>query len=259
MSTNNNSNYVRKIVQAALLISLALVVRNFGYMVYFAGAPGMRISFAGIFLNFAAIILGPLYGGIAHGLLDILDFLIKPTGAYIPWITVNAVLSGIMTGLLWKVVKDVDTPRLQKVFFVFFIFVGMIGLVNYICMRFIPGSIWAKVIGSIGKKKGSVSVGLMATSSVGLLLLGLNFIIKRFNKNPGIYGNYLKVLVVTLVPGVIVTTLNTYTLMLFIPNLGKLGFMVFWIPRITEEIFMEVVQAYVISFMLIIYKKYLAA
>lgn len=258
MSTGSNSEYVRRIVRAGLLIALALVIRNFGYMVYFAGAPGMRISFAGVFLNFAAIILGPLYGGISHALLDVLDFLIKPAGAYIPWITVNAFLSGAATGLIWKAIRNADTDRLRKAFLLLFILLGAAGAADHIWIRYLPFSVWGKMIGSLGKKQGYVTGGLVAVASVGLLLLGVNLLLKRFRRDSGLSDSYLKVLAAVLIPGVIVSTLNTYTLIIFIPALGKIGFLAFWIPRITEEIFMELIQAYIISFMYTLYRKYLS-
>ncbi|HBM81036.1 MAG TPA: ECF transporter S component, partial [Clostridiaceae bacterium] len=49
-------------------------------------------------IHMPAILFGPLYGGIASGILDVLGYMLKPDGAYIPWLTVTAIAGGIITG-----------------------------------------------------------------------------------------------------------------------------------------------------------------
>ena len=54
------------------------------------------------FLPIAAVgtLFGPLYGGIAGGLSDILCYLVRPTGAFFPGFTVSAVIQGVIYGIV---------------------------------------------------------------------------------------------------------------------------------------------------------------
>jgi hypothetical protein len=137
-----------------------------------------------------------------------------------------------------------------------FIAVGIIGIINHINTAFFPGSAWAAYINKIGKNKDFVTFGLELTALTGAGLLAVNSIVmRRSNNNSSIQQNYLKVLVSTGAAGIIVTTLNTYILQLFIPALAKKGFILFLIPRVVEEVFMAVIQAYIISFLLSVYRR----
>jgi ECF transporter S component (folate family) len=257
MGTRDNTQYTKRIVQTGLFIALALIIRSFSYMVYIGGAPGMRISFSGIFTSLPAILFGPIYGGCASGILDILGFVMKPEGGYIPWLTLTAILGGVITGLLWKAIKNVDVHKFQKGLLILFIIIGVIGGINHLNVLLLPNNPWAQVINSIGKNKDFVTIGLEVASLIGIGLLVIDLLIQRRYKNAAIHHNYLKLLIVIGISGICVTTLNTYILQVFIPALGKKGFMIFWIPRVVQEILMTVIQTYVISILLSIYQRLL--
>lgn len=224
-------------------------------MVYIGGAPGMRITFAGIFSNIPALLFGPLYGGMASGILDIIGYLMKPEGAFIPWYTVVAVLGGVITGFLWRLIKNIDIKNIQKFFLYTFISIGIIGLFNHLTAALLPGTAWGKAIESVGKNRDFVTIGLEAMALIGLGLLLLNYFIQKKQKNVELYHNYLKLLVVIGISGFIVTTLNTFVLRIFIPSLGQIGFMIYWIPRVIKEALISVLQAYIIAFLLSIYDR----
>jgi ECF transporter S component (folate family) len=257
MTLKNEENRIKKVVQTSLMIAFAMVVRSFSYMVYLGGAPGMRISFSGVFTKIAAILFGPLYGGIASGLVDVIGFIIKPEGAYIPWLTVTSIFGGIITGFLWIVLKNVNTKTLQRTFILFFTTIGILGIANYIHVSLIPDSKWAQIINSIGKYRDFTSIGLMVASLIGLIFLLIDQIVKKVHNNSEMYNDFLKILVSTSVSGITVTTLNTYILRIFIPSLGKMGFLILWIPRAIEEILMVIIQAYVISILLFVFRKHI--
>ncbi|HOJ10571.1 MAG TPA: folate family ECF transporter S component [Clostridiales bacterium] len=256
MFLKNEENHIRNVVQTSLLIALAIVVRNFSYMVYLGGAPGMRISFSGVFTKITAILFGPLFGGIASGLVDITGFIIKPEGAYIPWLTVTAVSGGVITGLVWKMLRRVNAKRLQVSFLLFFIIIGVLGIVNYIHVALIPASPWAQIINSIGKYRDFTTIGLIVACLFGSVFILADQIFRKIYNNSQLYNDFFKILMSTGVSGIIVTTVNTYILRIFIPALGKMGFWVLWIPRVIQEILMVVIQAYVVSILLFTYKKY---
>lgn len=254
-SISKKSFPVKAVVQTSLFTALAIVVRNLSYMVYFGGAPGMRIGFSGIFTKIAAILSGPFLGGAASGILDIMGYLIKPEGAYIPLLTVSAILGGVVTGVLWKVFGKTDTDRLQRAALILISAIGAAGIFNHICISYYSKSLWARTIQGLGKYRDFASIGLEAIAIVGIILFIADFAVKKKIKKPEMHNDFLKVLLVTGISGVLVTTLNTYILQLFIPQLGKMGFVIFWIPRVIQEIFMTVIQAYIVSLLLSIYKK----
>ncbi len=252
----NGKHSIRKIVFTALLVSLAMVIRNFSYMVFFGGAPGMRIGFSGVFTKMAAVLFGPLFGGIASGLVDIFGFIINPLGPYIPWLTVTSVSGGVITGFLWILFGNFNDGKLQKSFLVFLIIIGAIGAVNHIHIAFIKSSFWTGLLNSIGKYRDFTSVGLEAASFIGLCFILVDLVIKRLHPNSKIHTDFLKILLSTGISGIIITTLNTYILQSFIPGLGKMGFLAFWIPRGVQEIVMVIIQAYIVSILLSVYRKY---
>lgn len=257
-NTSTNSQVTRKIVQTALFIGLALVLRNFSTMIYFLGAPGMRINFAPIFSRIPALLFGPLYGGLAGGILDIMGYLLKPEGAYIPLMTLTAILGGVMTGFIWKFLKNADTGKIQRGLWIAFISLGVIGAFNYVNTLFFPQSPVTLVIEGIGKNKGFMILGLVAVSLVGLILLTLDFAVRKKFPQARINKYYLKIMLAVGLSAITVTVLNTWILQIFIPELGKMGFILFLIPRLVKEILMIVIQSYVIAFLLSIYDRVIA-
>lgn len=259
MNTGKKPLPIKLIVQVSLLIALAFVIRNLSYMVYFGGAPGMRVGFSGVFTKITAILFGPVLGGTASGIIDILGYIVKPEGAYIPWLTITAVLGGVIAGILWKLIGRFDLMKFRRYFFVFILVVGVLGIANHIFFDYMPESYWAGVMNKLGKYKDFASIGLEVISAIGLVFFAADVIIKKVSGKSNSQDEFLKVVIATGVSGIIVTTLNTFILQIFIPALGKKGFIIFWVPRVIEEIIMVVIQAYIISILITIYKKYISA
>lgn len=245
----------RRLVLSGLFLALALVVRNFSYMVYIGGGAGMRISFAGVFSQSPAILFGPLYGGITTGLLDILGYLLKPEGAYIPWLTLTAILAGVLNGTIWRLVGNVNIRKLQRAFIIIFSLIGILGVINYLSVIVFKGNFWSELITGTGKYANLLSIGLIIISLIGIILLSVDIILKKKVSNKFLHDNYLKLLLTTGISGLVVTTINTYILRIFIPALGKTAFMVLLIPRVVEEIIMVVIQSYLLALLLSLYYK----
>lgn len=254
--TPQTTNLTRKIILTALFIGLAVAVRSFSTMIYFLGAPGMRISLSPVFTRMPAILFGPLYGGIAAGIADILGYLVKMEGAFIPLLTITAILGGVITGLLWSLFKNADIFKLQRGLRILFIVIGAIGLFNYLNEQFLPNWEVARFIEKAGKYKDFLTLGLIAVSIIGIILLVLDYAVKKKFPQAAINKYYLKVLLPFGLSGLIVTILNTYILRIYIPQLAKIAFVLLLIPRVLEEILMMVIQSYISSFLLVIYDRY---
>ena len=187
--------------------------------------------------------------------MDIIGFLIKPQGAYLPWLTVTAILGGVLTPLIWKGLKGVNIKRLQTICIIIFATIGVLGILNHIQIAFFETGSWGQYLLSIGKNVHFTTLGLEITSIVGFLLLLVDHLIKKKFQGSSIYDNFLKLLISVGIPGLIVTTLNTQILRVYIPALSSKAFIAFWIPRVAEELFMTIYVAYMLSLLLHLYNK----
>ena len=61
----------------------------------------IRISFSSIPNGIVSYLFGPVVGGLFSGSMDVLKYLLKPTGAFFPGLTLVTVLAGIMYGSMY--------------------------------------------------------------------------------------------------------------------------------------------------------------
>jgi ECF transporter S component (folate family) len=254
---SSSKTQINQIIQTALLIGLALALRSFSIMVVFMGAPGMRVSFAAIFTRMPAILFGPFYGGIAGGIVDIAGYLIKPEGPYIPFLTLTSIADGIIAGYVWQFLRGRSTKMIQKGLWITFISIGSIGLFNIALTNLYPGSSIALALDSMGERKEYMVLGLVAIAVIGLILLTIDYAVRYKFPDAVVNKYYLKVLLTFLVAGVPVTTINSYILLFYFAGLKKIGFFLFWIPRLLEELLMAVLISYITAFLLSVYDRFI--
>ena len=80
-------------ILAALAVALKFVASiDIGEYIRigFSDLPGMAVS----------VLFGPAAGGIFWGMLDIIKYIVAPTGPFFPGFTVSAVINGILFGLI---------------------------------------------------------------------------------------------------------------------------------------------------------------
>ncbi len=119
---------LRKTTMTAMFVALAVATKSITKIPLAAfGAGGMQISFGGIFTFFPAALFGPVYGGVASALTDILGYLIAPTDSYIPWLTVTAFIGGFVKGLIWRLVFHEMRNKIRISMLAFFLILGIIG------------------------------------------------------------------------------------------------------------------------------------
>lgn len=118
---------IRRITVSAVFLSIALVLKlTVSFYLPFMGAAGIKIDFSGIFTVFPAFLFGPLYGGAVCAAADLLAAVIKPNGAYIPWLTVTAFASGFLCGLAWLLIKRFYKAHSKTAFAVAALILAMI-------------------------------------------------------------------------------------------------------------------------------------
>lgn len=71
----------------------------------------IKIGFSFIAKGIAGMLFGPACAGILGGISDLINYIIKPTGAFFPGFTFNAILAGVIYGIgLYK--KPISIKRI---------------------------------------------------------------------------------------------------------------------------------------------------
>lgn len=98
----------RKITLAALLTSISIVLTRFvSIIVPLGGYPSLSLDLGSVPIIMSGILLGPIFGGIVGFSSDIIGFFINGRGGVFHFgFTLNAVLTGIIPGLIYLLVKE---------------------------------------------------------------------------------------------------------------------------------------------------------
>lgn len=86
----------KHVVLCGLLAALAVVL---GMVATISIGPYIRIGFSGLPNRMVEFLFGPVTGCLFGGALDVLKFILNPTGPYFFGFTLNAMLSGIIYGI----------------------------------------------------------------------------------------------------------------------------------------------------------------
>ena len=122
---------VNVLVFCALMAAIGVIL---GYVTSIQLGPFIRISFSEIPNRIIEYGFGPIVRGIFGETLDILKYLIKPTGPFFFGFTFNAILSGVIYGLLlYK--KSVHIGRIL-----------MADLIVKIIVHCILGTLWLSIL-----------------------------------------------------------------------------------------------------------------
>ena len=87
--------HVKTLTTAAMLMAVSVVL---GYFTIEAG-PYLKIGFGGVVNQFVYYLFGPVAGAVYGGVLDLVKYVVKPTGAFFPGFTLTAFLTGIVYGV----------------------------------------------------------------------------------------------------------------------------------------------------------------
>jgi ECF transporter S component (folate family) len=88
---------LKKIIYLSLFIAMEVIFTRFLSI----QTPIVRIGFGFLPIAIAAMMFGPIYGGIMAGVADVLGMMLFPSGgAFFPGFTISACLSGVIYGVL---------------------------------------------------------------------------------------------------------------------------------------------------------------
>lgn len=94
-----------------------------------------------------------------------------------------------------------------------------------------------------------VGPGFVIASLVGFLILGTDIVIRKIREKKGKSTSgsdlFLRILICLLISGIIVTTINTEVLLKLYGI--QVPFVIYWIPRLVEEIIVCMIQAYFVA------------
>ncbi len=85
---------VKTLTTAAMLMAVSVVL---GYFTIEAG-PYLKIGFGTIVNQFVYYLFGPVAGAVYGGVLDIVKYIVKPSGAFFPGFTLDAMIGGVIYG-----------------------------------------------------------------------------------------------------------------------------------------------------------------
>lgn len=245
-------NKLYAVVLTALLTALATVVFLFNFTIPIAGVQAVRVSFSEPFIRLAAVLFGPVFGGIASGLLDVLGMIVKPIGAWIPPITLTAVLNGVLAGFVWKLVKKASEKKLTIAYLSVTAFCILMGAGVWIASRF-PNTPMGELTELFGAKVSLLVICFLFAAGLGLVLLFIAWLIGKKTSMP--MDLYLRCAVTVAIPGIIISIANSYLLKMYISTLASKGILIIMLPRLAETVATIPIQAYILAVLMIVYQK----
>ena len=123
---------VRTITTMAMLAAVAVILG------YFSIEYGqfIRIGFSGIPNGIVDYLFGPVAGAVFHGALDIIKYLMKPTGPFCPQLTLVVMLAGVLYGCFFYK-KKLTIWRVLAAKFVVMLICNVI--LNTLCLQVLYG------------------------------------------------------------------------------------------------------------------------
>lgn len=94
MDSLEELKHVNTVTVMAMFAAISVVL---GYFTLVLG-DYLKIGFSTIANQFVYYLFGPVAGGMFGGVLDILKYIIRPTGAYFPGFTIGAMVGGVLYG-----------------------------------------------------------------------------------------------------------------------------------------------------------------
>ena len=131
---------LRSTTTLSMLIAVALVLNLFASIQI---TDSLRLGFGFIATAIMGMLYGPVCAGVSAGIVDILQFFLKPSGEFFPGYTLTAILGGILYGIfLYK--NKYSLPRIIAVKSIINIALHLI--LNSYWLTFLYGyAFWAKL------------------------------------------------------------------------------------------------------------------
>lgn len=98
---------VRTITLCAMFGALSIILGYFNIQV----GEFFKLGFSGLPNELVHFLFGPVVGGVFGGVMNVLKFIIKPSGSFFWGFTFNAILAGVIYGAFWYK-RPLSLPRI---------------------------------------------------------------------------------------------------------------------------------------------------
>ena len=101
-SSSQEMRQVRTVTVCAMMAAIGVVLGSLTIYI----TDTVRIGFSGIPVTLVSYLFGPVVGGMFGGALDVLKYLVKPMGPFMPGLTLIVMLKGLLYKkplTLWRV------------------------------------------------------------------------------------------------------------------------------------------------------------
>ncbi|MGF7012404.1 ECF transporter S component (folate family) [Lachnospiraceae bacterium PF1-21] len=122
-------DYIKKLVTLGILSGMEIILSR----LFSIAAWNLKIGLSFLPVTAAAVIYGPLYGGLVGAFGDLVGALLFPIGAYFPGFTLTAFLTGWVFGLF--LTKRQTLPRI----------IGAV-LINQLLLSLLLNSFWISIL-----------------------------------------------------------------------------------------------------------------
>ena len=281
---SKQSIHLRRIVISALFLAAALSMRFFSIYIPVFGAGGMRVGVSAVFSIPPAILFGPFYGLTVSALNDVFGFMIRPTGAYLPLMTLVHAATGFIRGWLWLLLRGRDTKKMRIAVMAFAVVLLTFSVSTIVMLRidgitptfyenienpaeFDTGGLTPMGRFIITRSQGVSNPSLtleremvnitripLFGAGFAFLLLVIDLLISRFmvKENDASKRKHLLPLLITmLLSGLFLNTLNTVILRQQVfTSWQEMPFVVVWLPRAAVMVVTYSIITYLISILL---------
>ena len=216
--------HLRRLIISAVFLAISLIFRASTtlYLPLF-GANDVRVGIHGIFTIMPAILFGPWYGAVVSGLADVLGFIIRPSGGAWLWqLTVIMATGGFIRGWVWRLLRSRSPVGMRGAVIamtIVFVFFGCFSIVqlrqegitrrlyNYVEE---PSAVQTYDMNSISRfvirrsqntsrpsdflssQIVSITVAPLGAGILGIILLGVDFVLSKKLKNEQSEGLSMK-------------------------------------------------------------------
>lgn len=113
----------RNLVKASMLLALDIAL---SLTVSIMVTPDVRISFGYLAVAANGMLFGPFVAMISNAASDIITYIIRPQGAYIPGFTLNAALSGMVYGIAFYRRRDIKLRHIITARLIVSLFINIV-------------------------------------------------------------------------------------------------------------------------------------
>ena len=249
--TTQKTNYTKQLTISAVLLASGITLN-----VMLPDLANLKMGLGGPFIYFVGILFGPVFGGLAGALSDILGHFLRPMGAFNPAFTAVAFCKGVSIALLYRLIRKTKVTSYHKISIAIFAAIILWSTLSLGMVQLFPGNAYSLFVSGL---KLEVFKGAKINIPFVLFIVGLvGLIVQIFarlvfaRKNRAQFEKYAGLLPVVGIPCLVFTTVNTFLIISFYSV--KSTFWVFYTPRLAEELLQILYSTYLLTILLHTYE-----